>query len=1529
MKIRGFRIELGEIESVLRQHEAVRAAAVIAREYGDEKRLTAYVVSDTDHQIDVTELRRSLKERLPEYMVPSHFVALDSLPLTNQGKLDVRSLPEPETDRPHLGEAYTAPRTSIERALAEIWEETLGISRVGINDNFFDLGGDSIRSIQVHAKALERGLKFPLHQLFRHSTIAKIAPDVSSDGVLQANDLQPQKTEPLSLISATDRERLPAEVEDAYPLAMLQAGMLFHSEFQPDSAVYHNITTIHLKARFDDGVLRDSLQQLVSRHPVLRTSFDLTNYSQPLQLVHGSVIVPLGVDDLRTLSSSDQDEAIDKWFEEEKRRAFDWNRAPLIRFHVHLRSDVSFQLSWTEHHAILDGWSVASMMTELFRIYFGSLGEVSFPLAPAPAASFRDFIALEKEVASSEDNRKFWLEKLAGSEPTVLPRWQPAGRGETKQGSISVSIPESVSDSLKNLSRAAGVPLKSVLLASHLRVLGLFSGQQDVTTGVVFNGRLEEADGDRVLGLFLNTVPFRLDLDGGGNWQELVKQTFAAEQEIMPFRRFPLAEMQRLNGGQSLFETTFNFVNFHIYQNLSDVPDVEFLDVKDFADTNYALKASFALDLATSNVRLELGYLVSEFTQDQIRTIGDYYSRTLSAMATDPSASHATFSPLSAEERQRQLVEWNDTRADLGADVCIHQLIETQAEITPDQPAVTFEEDTLTYAQLNRRANQLAHRLQKLGVGKEVLVGLYTKRSLEMVIGALAVLKAGGAYAPFDPQHPPERLAYMIADADVRVVLTQKALAENLSTQAVQVLVLDDEPAGEDSNNPASEVTERNLAYLIYTSGSTGVPKAVMVEHHSLVNYVRGISRELSLENGFHFAMVQPLTVDASVTPLFPTLVTGGCVHVISEERIANGELLAEYFDRHPVDGFKIAPTHLAALLAGAEPRRLLPKQWLVLGGEAPTADLIASLQAADCRVLNPYGPTEATSAMLAYRLDKAASDGPIPMGRPLPNTHAYVLDRNLQPPPVGTPGELYIGGDCLARGYLNRPDLTAESFIPDPFGSTGGRLYKTGDAARYSPNGNLVFAGRFDDQVKIHGYRIELGEVAAVLGRHPRVREAVVLAQQRAGSEQMLVAYVVSEQQTSLKETDLRVFLREKLPEYMVPATFVMLDSLPRTSHGKLNRKALPEPEARADERSEEHVPPRDLLELQLSRIWSSVLNLSPIGARDNFFDLGGHSILALHLVARIQKQFGQSISLATLLQHPTVEQLALRLRDQAESKPASSLVAIQPAGSKLPFFCVHAVGGQVLSYVSLAQKLGPDQPFYGLQAVIPDHSDEPLSRIEDLAAFYVAAIREVQPHGPYLLGGWSMGGAIAFEMAQQLSRSDEQVALVVLLDSYLDGHSADVSGDDTETLLGFFADFFALAGKEPTATLDDVKQLNEEQLLSYFIEQAREADILPPGMDTSQLLNLYRVFKANRRALRTYVPASYPGRVVLFEAGDGARQSIEPGQRWRKVAEKLEVQVVPGDHYQIVKEPHVQALAERIKPYLEEIQTRLLSCV
>ena len=751
VKIRGHRIELGEVEVALHAHDAVREAIVLAKEEtpGD-KRLVAYVVTarERDAKLSTDELRGFLKERLPEYMVPAAFVTLDELPLTSNGKVDRRALLAMEIKRAEAAHGLTRPRTEEEAALANIWAEVLAVEEVGIDDNFFALGGDSIRSVLVVAKAKERGIEISLQQLFQHQTIRGLvsAQDSQAGEAVEATG----RGEAFRLISVEDREKVPEGVEDAYPLTMLQAGMLFESAYNEQEAVYHNVSTYHLQAPFDLVALKEALHRITKRHPVLRTSFNLTNFSEPLQLVHRDIELPLVVDDLQDLPEAAQEQRLAEWFEEEKGRHFDWAVAPLLRFHIHRRSPERFQFNLTEHHAILDGWSVAAMLTELFQTYLELLKGADDAGELTPVNIFKDYVAREQHALKSDEHRRFWQEQLDGSTVTTLPR-RPSSDSKAGPRIVVLDVPISaeVSEGLKELAREAVVPIKSVLLAAHLRVLSLLSGRRDVLTGMLMHGRPEEAEGVRGLGLYLNTVPFRQRLEGG-SWLALARDTFESERRALPFRYYPMAQVQRDNGGQPLFDVAFNFTHFHVYDSLRELSDVKVLGGTNFAETNLALWAGFSLDLSTTRIRLSLQSEGRQIPVEQLEEIGGYYARTLAAMARQPHARYEHQDLLTEDERRRLLVEWNDTATNYGRPSCVHELFEAQTLRTPQQIALTFGDQHLTYQELNHRADLLAHHLRQRGIGPDTIVGLLLDRSVETVVALLGILKAGAAYLPLE-----------------------------------------------------------------------------------------------------------------------------------------------------------------------------------------------------------------------------------------------------------------------------------------------------------------------------------------------------------------------------------------------------------------------------------------------------------------------------------------------------------------------------------------------------------------------------------------------------------------------------------------------------------------------------------------------------------------------------------------------------------------------------------------------------------
>ena len=1264
VKVRGFRIELGEVEAVLAAHPALAEAVVAARPGpGGAMRLICWCAgAAADSGLDAGELQAFARQSLPDYMVPAVFVLLPALPRTANGKLDRAALPAPDEGRLLAGAVRVAPRTAAERTLAAIWAEVLGVAEVGALDSFFALGGDSILSLRVLARAAQQGLAITLQQLFEHQVLADLAA-AAADGAADGGTGVP----PFALTAAGDRERLPHGIADAYPLSRLQMGMLFHGEMSADSALYHNVTSCRVGAAFDAAAFAAAARLLLARHPILRTSFDLASYGEPLQLVHPHAVVPLAVLDLTALSASRQESELAAWMGAEKSHPFDPLRAPLLRFHVHLLGAGRFQFGLVEHHAILDGWSVALLHTELFRRYLAAIGRGA-PLAELPPGEgMREFVQLERAARLEPAAAAFWDRQLADATVTLLPRFRRrrADAGGDRVHGQAVSIAADTSAGLFRLATACRVPIKSVLLAAHLRALAHHTGNFDVLTGLVSHGRPEGAGGDRALGLFLNTLPLRQRLSPG-SWDELVQAVFAGEAALLPWRRFPLYDVQARRGGESLFETAFNFVHFHAYGEAGVLPDVEIAAGEAFQQTSFTLLANFRLTLGGRAVLLDLQYDGREVGPAQIAALGETYGRVLvhlAAAATRHAGDHRheTAPLLRPAEAHAVLREHNDTAAELAGAPLLHELFEQVVAAAPESLALVAAERRLTYRELDTAAELVADLLRRHGVGAESLVAVAMERSPEMVAALLGVLKAGAAYVPLDPDLPAERLAFMLADSGAVVVLCHEATLARLPETTVPRLLL-----AASAGLPPAPAAARQLrwpgagdqiAYMIYTSGSTGLPKGAPNTHRAIRNRLLWMQRRYRLDASDRVLQKTTTSFDVSVWELFWPLVAGARLVLARPGGQQDPAYLLELIREQEVTTLHFVPPMLRAFLAepGVAGARSLRR--VIVSGEALPPDLVQRFHAvfaaaaAAPELHNLYGPTEAAVDVTAWACVPGATAEPVPIGRPIANTRVLLLDRERLPVAVGAVGEIHLGGVQLARGYHRRPDLTAERFVPDPTGEAAGeRLYRTGDLGRLLADGAVEFLGRVDFQVKVHGYRIELGEIEAALRRHRAIAEAAVAVRDEAGGTRRLIAYLVARGQAELPLAEITADLRAHLPAYMVPSAFVPLGELPRTASGKLDRRALPAPPLERRDTGAAYTAPETAAEATLAAIWAEVLHLDRAGIDDSLFALGGDSMLSLQILSRARRE-GLEFRLQDLYRHPTIRELAR----QIEPPPAA----------------------------------------------------------------------------------------------------------------------------------------------------------------------------------------------------------------------------------------------------------------------------------
>jgi amino acid adenylation domain-containing protein/non-ribosomal peptide synthase protein (TIGR01720 family) len=1225
VKLRGQRIELGEIEAVLRDHPSIRDAAVVVR----DGRLVAYAVPRTG-SIPVAEVQKWLGGRLPEYMVPPTWVEPAALPLNPAGKTDRKALPAPAAQSAE----FVAPQGAREETLAACWREVLRVERVGRRDGYFDLGGDSILSLQLQARLRSRGWELKLADLFQHQSLAAMAEVLAPTGARAES----RRDEPFALLAPEDRGRFSEGIEDAYPLTALQAGMVLHAELHPRSLVYREVFTFELRAPWAEEALRDALAAVMGRHAILRTSFDLRAGAEPLQRVHRDVSLPLAAEDLRTLDRPAQERALAEAMRRDLERGFDWAQPPLWRARADRRSDTTWQFTLAAHHAILDGWSAAALLAEVLSVYLNRREGRPAGEAVRPPA-FRRYVELEREAAANTESRHFWADLLADSTAGRLPRRSghpgPEGRD---QASARRRWQGAELAGLRDLAARAGAGLKHVLLAAHLKAAQVHTGQTDVVTGVISGGRPEEADAEATLGLFLNTIPMRHRL-GRESWIDLIRAVVAAEQAAWPHRRFPLAEMQKGRSRAAVFDTTFNYVHYRGLDAVRSRADVALLGAAFHDENSFSSFAQFSLDTLRDELELDLRYSTEEIAAETAEEYASSHAAALASMLAAPDSPHAAAALLAPATRDRELRRDNERELPAGPGGLLHSGFRAQAIRNPAAIAVIDGDRRISYGELSGRVQAWAARLRDLGAGPERLVAVCLERGADLLTALLAVLEAGAAYVPLDPAYPAERLAFLCEDARADLLISRPALAAKLPATGARLVDVE-ELAGSKAGLPGSAPPATaqawtagpdNLAYLIYTSGSTGRPKAAAIAHRNASALVAWALEEHSAAELAGTLASTSVCFDLSVFELFVPLAAGGTV-ILAENALALPALPA----RGQVTLINTVPSAAAELARqGAIPRGV---RAVNLAGEPFSAALAERLHGLGTleTIRDLYGPSEDTTYSTGTRREPGA---PETIGRVLPGSSLYLLDEYGQPVPPGVAGEIFLGGAGIARGYWGRPDLTAERFGPDPFGPPGGRLYRTGDRARRLSDGRLAFLGRTDHQVKLRGFRIELGEIQAALERREGVSEAAVMLKDGPGGRPRLVAYVAG---PSLPLADeWRTWLGARLPEALVPSAFVALPRLPRTPNGKLDRAALPAPEAGEAASGREKTAPSTPAERLLARIWSEVLGVPEVGADDNFFDLGGDSILALQVASRAQAA-GLGVTARRLFEAQTIRTLA-----------------------------------------------------------------------------------------------------------------------------------------------------------------------------------------------------------------------------------------------------------------------------------------------
>ena len=1307
------------------------------------------------------------------------------------------------------------------------------------------------------------------------------------------------------------------------PLSFAQQRLWFINQLEPDNPAYNVPWVRRISGLLRVEALEQSLNEIVRRHEALRTNFVIVD-GDPVQVVSDAGPVSISIIDLSVFPESERHTYAQRLAAEEVERPFDLARGTLMRARLLRMSENEHVLLIVMHHIITDGWSVGVLFRELMALYEAFSNGKASPLAELEI-QYADFAAWQRQWLQGEELEKqlsYWKRQLEGASGLLdLPTDRPRPAMQSHRGAKhALVLPKDLSDRVRELGQREGATLFMTLLAAFQALLSRYSGQNDICVGSPIANR-NRGKVEDLIGVFVNTLVLRADLSGEPSFWELLRRVKEAALEAYAHQDLPFEKLvDELQPERSL--------------NRNPLFDVVFVLQNAPASTVKlpgATLSTWGLNTKTTRFDLEVHvwdraegmactfiYNTDLFDEPTIRRVTGHFQLLLEGIVADPEGRLSTISLVKGEDRRQLLEELNATTTPYPQQ-CVHQLFEAQVDKTPEALAVIFEKERLSYRDLNRRANQVAHYLRRLGVGPDVPVAICMERSIEMVVGLLGVLKAGGAYVPLDAAYPPERLSFMLEDAGAKVLLTQGRLSEGLQVHKARVVHLEadwQEIARQEDRNLLNETTLENLAYVMYTSGSTGTPKGVCVTHRGIVRLVKE-TNYCKMTPDDVFLQFAPISFDASTFEIWGSLLNGARL-VVFPAHLPSLEELRKTIQDHQITTLWLT-AGLFHQIVEAESDSLKYVKQLLAGGDVLSVAHVQKVlkNHEECQLINGYGPTEGTTFTCCFL---AAAARPmaatVPIGRPVANTQVYLLNRHMEPVAIGELGELYIAGDGLARCYLNQPALTAEKFIPNAFSQeAGARLYKTGDLARYLADGNIEFDGRIDNQVKVRGYRIELGEIEAALTEHPAVGQCVVAVREEVAGDKRLVAYCVAAQGQTTTASELRGLLKKKLPEYMMPSAFVMLESLPLTPNGKVDRPSLPPPDPARQESESVFKPPRYDVERMVVQIWENLLNVRPIGITENFFDLGGNSLLAVRMVSEIQRMYGRTIRLSSLFQGATVEQIASELRKDVESYSWPTLIEIQRGGLKRPFFCVSAPNVNALGYITLARHLGPDQPVYGLQSQYRDTGIDEYNQavVEELAAEYITAMREVQPEGPYQLGGLCRGAHIAFEMARLLDAQGQKVALLAILDTWV--------MENTYSYLWYLDHY--------VNRLRSLTRLNAAQQLDFALKKARSVmrDILDKFSHSNGQPPRRRLGNELREIYwpgRDFVPSVYRGRLTVFRIHRQPYTRIRDAQLgWgKRAAGGVDVHTIPGEHETILREPHVQVLARKLNDCIRRAQ-------
>jgi amino acid adenylation domain-containing protein len=1519
VKVRGFRVETGEIETVLAQHPLVQDAIVKPfKDAGNHNYLVAFAVANQGQGlVEEVTLVSYLREKLPEYMVPSQLVFLSALPLTPNGKVDRGSLTAPESRKSAL--PHEEVETDSENIIAEIWKQVLGLKKISRNDHFFELGGHSLLGSQFLAR-LNQQLSIQLRpmSLFQFPRLNEFAKFVDQNRSVASDTI----LKPLTRC---------VEGTDDAPLSLMQSRFWLMHQAISSPEVYNIADVIILKGSLDRTVLQQALQVVVEREPMLRTIFPgQDGIGRQRAFTRYSVNMPLV--DLSGLPTQAREEKRSQISAEMGSIRFDlMTTPPWVTRLVRMASE-EYYLFFTWHHILVDEKTRSPLFKTWFEIYSDLLLKKVVDRAEVPIR-YLDFSSWQREqdLESTWDRSKnYWREKLSGLAPPIVLPGERSREGRTSYRGIwqTFEIPKTIRPKVVELSRRLGVTPFMMFVGIFQTLLARLSNQQDICVGTPLSTRTVPGT-ETMMGCFINTIPLRNQLDLGRSLEEnliQIRQTIleALDHSDLPFEKLVEALRPERNPGYHPY-----FQQMFTWQAENDLHGTTPQGLEWHLEAGTQPGVRFDLELIIeergNEYRGTLAYNTDLYPCETMELLIQRFNTVLLDAVTHPDRPLSDLEIMTEQERYQVIFGWNQTELNYPS-LSAAYLVEEQAQKRPDTIAITCDGQKITYGRLNTKANQLAHRLIEMGVKPDTLVGLCVERSIDMVTAALAIWKAGGAYVPLDPDFPPDRLAFYVQDSMMPIIVAHERLLDRLPTVTAKILRIDTESRqliNYPEVTPYSNVAPSNLAYAIYTSGSTGRPNGVMVEHRQLVNFLISMQREPGIVPEDVMLSVTTLSFDIHHLEIWLPLITGSKIVIATRRDGGDGLRLRSVMEANQISIMQATPaTYRLLHAAGWEGG---PGLKVLCGGEPLQFELAEKLTKEVGEVWNMYGPTETTVWSTIHHVMDAKP--PISIGHPIANTQVYVLDETLRPVPIGCTGEIWIAGDGLARGYLNRPELTAKKYLADPFRPEQ-RMYRTGDLGRWLTNGTLECLGRADHQVKIRGFRIELGEIERVLSEHSQVKNAVVVARRDLSGVDSLHAYVILTRIGVLDAAELRNWLGLRLPDYMVPRSFTSLEQFPLTPNGKIDRKALPEPVIKAVVENEAFALPENDAERALLPIWEEVLNVRPISVTSNFYEMGGHSLLAAILMARIESRLGHRIPLEALFTAPTIRQLGEYLQQRLELG-TECMVPFQCRGARPPLYMVAGVGGHVFTFHQFSLLLGPNQPCYGMKAVGIDGTEEPLDDFVAIAQRYAKEILAERQRGPFILSGYSIGGVIAYETAIQLRLLGHEVPMLIIYDVNAPGYPE--KGSILKRLALHCIDFFKYDRKHKW----DYLSLRFSNLKKKILFRLNKHHLIAPPIPGVRLIpqeHLRRVWGSLHKGYDTYMPkAMFDGKIVLMsssleEQWAGVRLN-DPYRGWKRWTRgEVELKLIPAAHLELFHSNHIHQLGQMTQSAIDQV-TRVAS--